>query len=503
MLGRLNARWGPFPVPLAIGGGVALLAGLSLLLPFAPLYDPWAWLVWGREVVSLDLDTAAGPSWKPLPVLIDSVLALAGDAAPALWLVVARAGWIAAPLLAGALAARLVFPRTLANQIAAVWARRRVRLAQAFAGALAALGVLLFDDSFTSWTRQFAGGLSEPLLVALVLGAIHLDLSARRAPAFALGVLAALLRPEAWPFLALYGIHLWRAEPRLRRWLAAGGLAIPLLWLLPDLIGSGSPFTGASRAREGSGSPPVEALEAIGRALDLALYPLWLGAAYAVVSARSAGERAIPVLAAGAAAWIVIVAVLAAAGYAGIPRFAAPAAAVGCVLGAVGIVRALAALDGMRAADRARPAAIVVVALALVVLSAQAAIRAERIPGALDQAAEYADGIDELSGLVDDLGAEQVTACGPVTTSHFLAQTPLAWDLELPIDAISVRAASAPPAGVAFLDLEASAAARSAIIAAGRPLGERGRWSAYAISCSGVASSRGERAIAGVAGASR
>lgn len=381
MLGRLNARWGPFPVPLAIGGGVAAFAGLSLLLPFAPLYDPWAWLVWGREAAGLDLDTTAGPSWKPLPVLIDSLLSLAGDAAPVLWLLLSRAGWIAAPLLAGALAARLVFPRTLANRVAAVWARRRVRRAQVFAGVLAGLGVVCFDDSFTSWTRQFAGGLSEPLLVSLILGAVHLELSARRGPAFALGVLAALLRPEAWPFLALYGLHLWRAEPRLRRGIAVGGLAVPLLWLLPDLLASGSPFTGASRAREGSGSPPVEALEAIGRSLDLVLYPLWLGAAYAVISARRAEKPVIGVLAAGAAAWIAIVAVLAGAGYAGIPRFAAPAAALVCALGAIGIVRALAAIDGMRASGRGRPAAIATAALALVVLSAQAVIRAERIPG--------------------------------------------------------------------------------------------------------------------------
>jgi hypothetical protein len=49
-------------VPL-IAGCVAL-AALSLLLPSSPTYDPWAWIIWGREVVHLDLSTVGGPSWS-------------------------------------------------------------------------------------------------------------------------------------------------------------------------------------------------------------------------------------------------------------------------------------------------------------------------------------------------------------------------------------------------------------------------------------------------------
>ena len=46
-----------------------VIAALSLLIPSTPSYDPWAWLVWGREIVHLDLHTTGGPSWKPLPML--------------------------------------------------------------------------------------------------------------------------------------------------------------------------------------------------------------------------------------------------------------------------------------------------------------------------------------------------------------------------------------------------------------------------------------------------
>jgi hypothetical protein len=42
--------------------GCLALAALSLLTPSAPTYDPWSWIIWGREVVHLDLSTVGGPS---------------------------------------------------------------------------------------------------------------------------------------------------------------------------------------------------------------------------------------------------------------------------------------------------------------------------------------------------------------------------------------------------------------------------------------------------------
>ena len=49
---------------------VLALTALTFLIPSAPTYDPWAWIVWGREILHLDLSTVDGPSWKPLPVLL-------------------------------------------------------------------------------------------------------------------------------------------------------------------------------------------------------------------------------------------------------------------------------------------------------------------------------------------------------------------------------------------------------------------------------------------------
>jgi hypothetical protein len=60
------------------------LAAASLLVADEPVYDAWSWLVWGRELAHLELDTTSGPAWKPLPVLLAVPLSLAGDLAPQL-----------------------------------------------------------------------------------------------------------------------------------------------------------------------------------------------------------------------------------------------------------------------------------------------------------------------------------------------------------------------------------------------------------------------------------
>ena len=94
-LDRLRALAVAPPEPTGPARPVALLAlaclalaALSLLGPSTPTYDPWAWIIWGREVVHLDLVTTDGPSWKPLPdplhgaVLADRRRARAGAVDP-------------------------------------------------------------------------------------------------------------------------------------------------------------------------------------------------------------------------------------------------------------------------------------------------------------------------------------------------------------------------------------------------------------------------------------
>jgi hypothetical protein len=70
-----------------------------------------------------------------------------------------------------------------------------------------------------------------------------------------------------------------------------------------------------------------------------------------------------------------------------------------------------------------------------------------------------------------------------VATSDFLTETALAWRLELGLGEVERRIASAPEAGTSFLDADAPAQARRAVLAAGVPVAHRGRWTAYEVFC--------------------
>ncbi|HEX4903712.1 MAG TPA: hypothetical protein VFV42_12920, partial [Acidimicrobiales bacterium] len=67
-----------------------VVALASLAVPATLGYDPWAWLVWGREIGRGTLDTTGGPSWKPLPVAATVGLAPLGDLAVPAFHVLAR-----------------------------------------------------------------------------------------------------------------------------------------------------------------------------------------------------------------------------------------------------------------------------------------------------------------------------------------------------------------------------------------------------------------------------
>ncbi|MBW3609395.1 MAG: hypothetical protein KY463_13810, partial [Actinobacteria bacterium] len=291
------------------------LAAASLAIAAEPVYDAWAWLVWGRELAQLDLDVTSGPSWKPLPVLLAAPLSLAGDAAPQLWLVLVRGAWLLSFVLAAALAYRLGTgcPR---------WARSA-------GAAFAAANLALLSDAVTPWGRQAAAGMSEPLLVALVLGAVDAALRDRPRAALALGAAAALVRPEAWPLLALYGLWCWRARPRTRALGVGFALGVPALWLAPELLAAGG--GGAERAQRGTSDP----LEALGWAFALPLLVAW---PLALLALRDHAAR---VLAAGSLLWIATVAAMTTIGFAGLPRFCTPAAAVAGILGGAGLAVAL------------------------------------------------------------------------------------------------------------------------------------------------------------------
>jgi hypothetical protein len=236
---------------LPIGGlgwiaiGSVALALLSLLLPSTPTYDPYSWLIWGREVLHLDLDTDFGPSWKPLPVLFTTVFGLFGKAQPDLWLVVARAGAVMSVVMVFRVAWRLT--RDLAAGLAPRGSAggRLALIAPLLAGLIAA-GSLINSSGFIS---NNALGYSEGLAVALSLIAVDSYLDGARHRAFVIGFFAALDRPELWFVWGPYGLYLFWRDPGARKLVVALFALIPVLWFLPELWGSGHLLRGVTRAQ--------------------------------------------------------------------------------------------------------------------------------------------------------------------------------------------------------------------------------------------------------------
>jgi len=400
----------------ALLAAVALALGaLSLLYPSTPTYDPWAWIVWGREIAHLDLQTTGGPSWKPLPVLFTTVFSIFGGAAPDLWLIVARGGAILAVLLAFRLGARLT--------------ERRWSVASVGAGAAAAVGVIISSE----YVRTMTLGNSEGLLVAFVLWGIERHLDGRYRQAFALGFLAALLRPEVWPFLGLYGLWLLLID-RKAVWLVVGGFVlIPALWFLPELWGSGNLWRAADRARQPNADSPAFAKHPFVKVLQqtwpLVIRPVKAAAAFALALAawdwlRHRRQGAVLAIAALAFGWILLIAAMTQAGFSGNPRYIILGTSMLVVLGGVGfgraiqIARSLAArIASPRLAFATAVAAFAVLALGV---SHWAAPRF-RTWGDLDKALRYQAELrfDLQDALAQVGGGRAFEACGPVVAGKF------------------------------------------------------------------------------------
>jgi hypothetical protein len=406
--------------------GCFLAALLSLLLPSEPSYDPWAWLVWGREIPFLDLDTTGGPSWKPLTVIVTTVFApmaeLDDDLPPTLWLVVARAFGLLALVLAYRLAARLAGPQR--------WAR-------VGAGLVAATALALSPQ----WLRYLAHGNEAPMAVAFMLWGVERHFEGARMQAFALGIVACLIRPEVFPFVAVYALFLWRAEPGSRLRMAGLLALLPVLWLVPEWIGSGNPVdAGRQATSEPSWSlsladrPWQAALE---RAHRLAGLQLELAALAAVVFAIRDRDRVVLGLAGVAVAWLGLYVGMTQAGFSGSPRYFLPTIVLLCLLAGVGTLRLVEFGASLASRLRFPRAAVAGGAATAALLLAGAWPYLETRADDVERQAEVAE---ELAELHEDLelavaeagGRDRVNAVGPPAVNRAF-HTHLAWALHVPI----------------------------------------------------------------------
>lgn len=454
------STWPRAPLTVVVAGCL-VVAGLSLAFRASIAFDPWTWLVWGREVAGWRLDTTGGPSWKPLPVLVTTVLAPLGGLAPTAWLVVARAMGLLALALTYRLAKRFAGP---------------------VAGILAAALLVIAPDGGPRFLRTLAEGHSAPAEAAFALLAVEAHLDDRRAHALVFATALALLRPEAWPFLLGYAAWLWWRDPARRLLIAVMLALVPLLWFGGDWWGSGSPLHGAGTAQVISDGPLDRLVSALDRVARVVVAPAWVAAAFAVGRAVRRRERELPALAGLAAAWAALVVVMSVLlGYAALSRFLLPAGAVLCVLAGVGLVWLYDTVPS------GAPRAVFVVVALLV----SAPLVVPRLTGVHAQLAGVTERHQVERSLEEALaragGREALTRCGVVVADRVdLPQAVLAWELDLPLHDVRstrrVRSGSrvviVRVGGEEERRLEASDPADLV------PLGDSAHWAIVAVDCS-------------------
>jgi hypothetical protein len=246
-----------------------------------------------------------------------------------------------------------------------------------------------------------------------------------------LAVLAALVRPETWPFAGLFALWLWREDRALRPALALLAVAVPAAWLVPEWIGSGELLRSSDRARiPNPGQPATEAVPALA-ALSGGLGILFAPAAVAALAARGLAGR----LALAGAAWMLLVAAMSQAGFSGEPRYMLPGAALLAVAGAAAVPRLLAEgsgaffTHGVNKATNPRPA---VAAAALIVVAVAAAPRIGDVASLGPRLAYQERLASDLDRTIAAAGGrERILACGRPAVGRYRG-TLLAWHLDVP-----------------------------------------------------------------------
>ncbi len=409
----------------ALAIAVAVVVASALVVLWArtrPGYDPYGWLVWGRQTIRGALDTNAAPSWKPLPYLFTLPYALFGHYQLWLWMITSVAISLSGVIFAARIAYRLTD------------APPERRYAAYAAGAFAGLALL----GITDYTHYVLSAQSDPLIAALCLGAVDCHISQRPRWAFALLVLASLGRPEVWPFIAAYSIWSWRAVPSMR-WLVVAGAAVVLaLWFgIPGLTSrsffqAGSNALGSGRAIHGNKVTGI-----VSRFLGLHEVGLELLALLSVGLAVRYRDRATLILAGAAVAWVIVEIAFALHGWPGVPRYMFPAAAAMVVVAAVGVGRLLAQPPRLSSAAGLAGIAVVAVVVISLVPPALSDARTEH-KDLVAQRARTTE-IGQLTGAIRHLGgAARLRACGePLTRLEY--QSVLAWNLNVNVATVGFK----------------------------------------------------------------
>jgi hypothetical protein len=407
----------------AVAVGLVLVSiGFVIWAGMRPGYDAYGWLVWGRQTLHGHLDTNGAPSWKPLTFLFTLPYSLIGRGSQWLWMVTS----VAAGLSGSVFAARIAYRLT--------GAAPERRYAAVVAAAFAGVGVLAIDGY---WQLVLQAN-SDPMIISLCLAAIDCQLSGRPRLAFGALVLAALGRPEAWPFVAIYALWGWWAIRSMRLLIAAGVVIVPALWFTVPALTSRSWLTPGDLALNSAhvlnGS---KVFGVIGRFLRLNELPMLLAALLAVVLAVARRDRDVLLVTGAACLWVAIEIGFALHGWSAVPRYLAEPAAVVVVLAGTAVGQILAASPQSVTVVRwLGPAAVVILVVSLLptVHRRAGSLHTQVVTERTDRTK-----ITRLRGVIARIGGDaSIRACGqPVGDVGY--QSILAWDLGVNVGEVGYK----------------------------------------------------------------
>jgi hypothetical protein len=428
----LRAYMGEHPWMSASAVIVVVSAVLTVWARTRPSYDAYGWMVWGHQTWRLTLDLGGAPSWKPVPFLFTVPYALAGHYQLWLWMITATAVALGGPVFAGRIAFRLVGGAELRDEPKALR-----RYAPWVAAVVAGCCVLGIEDYF----HYILSSQSDPMIVTFTLAALDMFLIGRYRWALVLGVLAALGRPEAWPFVGLFGIWGWFKLPKMRWMFVLGAAVVLFMWFGIPTITNGRPDIAGQLAQ---GSPRElhsnRLVGTLSRVHEILYLPAWIAAAIAAAIALLRRQWLVLALAGGVVVWVIVEIAFAYHGWPALPRYVFEAGGVVAVLAGVGIGWLLLDAPGITTAlsmGRAGSVPGVAVAAALVVAMIPGAIHRVRVERA-DLTAQHArtHQISLLQSATNALGGTgHILRCGqPVTDVEYVSA--LAWIYHLDVGSV-------------------------------------------------------------------
>jgi hypothetical protein len=434
-LARVRALDGDAIARVAFGLLCAAAVIGFFVYPTYPNYDSYYSMLWGREVLDLQLPGFEGfrvPTEHPLAIAIGGFVSLFG-----------RHG------------DRLFIALILASFLWLTWGvyrLGRIAFTPLVGGIAAALTLTRFDFGFLA----ARGYIDIPYMALVVWAAVlEADRPRRGVPVLITLSLAGMLRPEAWVLAGMYWLWLFpRARWRDRILYAALAAIGPLAWTLVDLIVTGDPlfsllYTSTSAEDLGRqrtlGELPAavpEFFTSIVKLPVMAAAVVGLGLALAFAPRRAAMPLALLV------SGVLTFALIGAAGASVIERYLAVAAVALLVFAAV-------AVGGFTMLRRGRlRTAWMVVSAALVVLGIVFTATHVRLDYFDSELTFRGAAHDDLVRVLEAPAVQAGLRCGPLSVPNHKLVPDSRWILDLPEARVIPRAepgAPKPRRGVALV----------------------------------------------------